>query len=164
MDKLLVITFGCHVPPDSILDGTWVSKCGAGDVDGKDYYLRETWTIKGNTFQSVTQRHEELDQSHPVETEHCNVEGTNIEARAGTFVISRIRSDFVNKRLVRMDAVDTPELLLSNSYPYSLGVPIKWRRYYYIEGEMLYPTNEGGFSGEDAPVTVIDFQNYWIRQ
>ena len=63
-----------------------------------------------------------------------------------------------------MDAVDTPELLLSNSYPYSLGVPIKWRRYYYIEGEMLYPTNEGGFSGEDAPVTVIDFQNYWIRQ
>ena len=110
-----VITFGCHVPPDSILDGTGVRRCRSGDMDGKDYYLRETWTIKDNMFQSVTQGHEEVEQHQTTEAENRNVEETNIDVRSGTYVISRIRSNFVNKRLVRMGAVDTPELLPSNS-------------------------------------------------
>jgi len=162
----IIMLFGCYVPPAHILQGTWLSICQSDEVNGKNYYLRETLTFEDKNFRSVTRRYEEVDPliGQDAQGEFCKGDGTNIEVRGGPIKVKENGLNFDGKELIRIDAIDTPELLTTQSYPYSVGSPITWRKYYYLDGDILYLTDGGGFSGVDDPVTEINFDYYWEKQ
>ena len=162
----MIILSGCHVPPAHILQGSWLSICQSGEVNGENYYLRETLTFDEKEFRSVTRRYEEVDPllDQGSQSEFCQIDGVAIEVRGGSVTVTENGLTFGDKELIRIDAVDTPQLLPSNSYPYSVGSSINWRKYYYLDGDTLYPADGGGFSGVDDPVTEINFAYYWKRQ
>jgi len=224
MCKQIIIVFltlslsSCAVPSEesqtssTILEGTWLSNCYEGSIDGTLYYFRETAVFRGSTISSTIRSYEEVpileelelpeetvpeveedtlepldEEGVPLEgfsgrnlfrtyhsttsflvaavTDYCKIGGTPIYIVSGTFSVSNNTPVFEDKDLTQVDSKATPSLLpLNSDTSMSLGVPFSSRRYFYIDGNIMYPTDGGGFDGEDDPVTMINLENYWVRQ
>jgi len=225
----ILLLSSCAVPTEesqtsdkTLLEGTWLSNCYEGSIDGTLYYFRETAVFRGSTISSTIRSYEEvpileeleapaeevvpeaeegpldpsdeeglLDPSgeegmpledfsgrnlfrsyHPTTsflvaaaTDYCKIGGTPIYIVSGTFSVSNKSPVFEDKDLTQVDSKATPSLLpLNSDTSMSLGVPFSSRRYFYIDGNIMYPTDGGGFDGEDDPVTMINLENYWVRQ
>ena len=223
----ILLLSSCAVPTEesqtsdkTLLEGTWLSNCYEGSIDGTLYYLRETIIFRGSTFSSTIRSYEEvpileelempeeevpeveedtldpseegpLDPSgeegvlledfsgrnlfrsyHPTTsflvaaaTDYCKIGGTPIYIVSGTFSVSTNTPAFEDQDLTRVDSVVTPSLLpLNFDTSMNVGVPVSSRRYFYIDGNKMYPTDGGGFDGADEPVTKIYWEHYWDRQ
>ena len=224
MCKQIIIVFltlslsSCAVPSEesqtssTILEGTWLSNCYEGSIDGTLYYFRETAVFRGSTISSTIRSYEEVpileelelpeeevpeteegplepsdEEGVPLEdfsgrnlfrsyhpttsflvataTDYCKIGGTPIYIVSGTFSVSNKSPVFEDKDLTRVDSVVTPSLLpLNSDTSMNVGVPVSSRRYFYIDGNKMYPTDGGGFDGADEPVTKIYWEHYWERQ
>jgi hypothetical protein len=194
------------------LEGTWLSNCYEGSIDGTLYYFRETAVFRGSTISSTIRSYEEVpileelelpeeevpeteegplepsdEEGVPLEdfsgrnlfrsyhpttsflvaaaTDYCKIGGTPIYIVSGTFSVSNKSPVFEDKDLTRVDSVVTPSLLpLNSDTSMNVGVPVSSRRYFYIDGNKMYPTDGGGSDGADEPVTKIYWEHYWERQ
>jgi len=224
MCKQIIIVFltlslsSCAVPSEesqtssTILEGTWLSNCYEGSIDGTLYYFRETAVFRGSTISSTIRSYEEVpileelelpeeevpetedgplepsdEEGVPLEdfsgrnlfrsyhpttsflvaaaTDYCKIGGTPIYIVSGTFSVSNKSPVFEDKDLTRVDSVVTPSLLpLNSDTSMNVGVPVSSRRYFYIDGNKMYPTDGGGSDGADEPVTKIYWEHYWERQ
>jgi len=215
----ILLLSSCAVPTEesqtsdkTLLEGTWLSNCYEGSIDGTLYYFRETAVFRGSTISSTIRSYEEVpileelelpeetvpeveeDTLEPLDeegvpsegfsgrnlfrtyhsttsflvaavTDYCKIGGTPIYIVSGTFSVSNNTPVFEDKDLTQVDSKATPSLLpLNSDTSMSLGVPFSSRRYFYIDGNIMYPTDGGGFDGEDDPVTMINLENYWVRQ
>jgi len=215
----ILLLSSCAVPTEesqtsdkTLLEGTWLSNCYEGSIDGTLYYFRETAVFRGSTISSTIRSYEEVpileelelpeetvpeveedtlepldEEGVPLEgfsgrnlfrtyhsttsflvaavTDYCKIGGTPIYIVSGTFSVSNNTPVFEDKDLTQVDSKATPSLLpLNSDTSMSLGVPFSSRRYFYIDGNIMYPTDGGGFDGEDDPVTMINLENYWVRQ
>jgi hypothetical protein len=198
--------------PVTVLEGTWLSNCFEGSIDGTLYYFRETAVFRGDTISSTIRSYEEVpileelempeeevpevegdtleppeEEGVPLEdfsgrnlfrsyhpttsflvaaaTDYCKIGGTPIYIVSGTFSVSNNTPVFEDKDLTRLDSKATPSLLpLNSDTSMSLGVPFSSTRYFYIDGNIMYPTDGGGLDGVDEPITEIYWEHYWVRQ
>ena len=162
MCKQIIIVFltlslsSCAVPSEesqtssTILEGTWLSNCYEGSIDGTLYYFRETAVFRGSTTSSTIRSYEEvpiLEELEMPEEEVPEAEEDTLEPPEEGGVPLE---DFSGRNLFRSNHHTTSFLVAAaTDYCKIGGTPI-----YIVSGTFSVSTNTPAF--EDQDLTRVD--------
>ena len=171
MCKQIIIVFltlslsSCAVPSEesqtssTILEGTWLSNCYEGSIDGTLYYFRETVVFRGSTISSTIRSYEEVPILEELEEVLPEEEVPTLEEEVPETEEDTLEppeeeglplEDFSGRNLFRSNHHTTSFLVAAaTDYCKIGGTPI-----YIVSGTFSVSTNTPAF--EDQDLTRVD--------